>query len=82
MPTLMSAIAQPSFTGITAQASMASMKVSMGANMKRSRFAPEGTIVSFITALIASAKGWNSPNGPTTFGPRRSCIAPSTLRSA
>ena len=82
MPTLMSAIAQPSFTGITAQASMASMKVSMGANMKRSRFAPEGTMVSFITALIASAKGWSSPNGPTTFGPRRSCIAASTLRSA
>jgi hypothetical protein len=78
----MSAIAQPSFTGMTAQASIASMKVSIGANRNRRRFAPVGTIVSFISILIASAKGWNRPKGPTTFGPLRSCIAARTLRSA
>ena len=78
----MSAIAQPSFTGITAQASIASMNSSIGARMNRKRFAPEGTMVSFISILMASAKGCSRPKGPTTFGPRRICIAASTLRSA
>ena len=39
-------------------------------------------IVSFINILMASAKGCSRPKGPTTFGPRRICIAASTLRSA
>ena len=56
-PTLMFAIAQPSFTGITAQAIMASTMVSTGANINRSRFAPVGTMVSLKIILIASAKG-------------------------
>ena len=30
----------------------------------------------------ASAMGWNNPNGPTTLGPMRNCIAARTLRSA
>ena len=82
MPTLMSAMAQPSFTGITAQASIASMKVSIGAIRNSRRFDPDGMIVSFISILIASAKGCHRPNGPTTLGPLRNCIAARTLRSA
>ena len=82
MPTLISAIAQPSFTGITAQASMASMKVSIGANRNRSLLAPVGTMVSLSSILSASAKGCSKPNGPTTLGPRRICMAAKTLRSA
>ena len=82
MPTLMLAIAQPSFTGITAQASIARVKVSIGAIRNRRRLAPDGMIVSFISIFSASANGCHSPNGPTTFGPLRSCIAARTLRSA
>ena len=78
----MSAIAQPSATGITAQAIMASAKVSIGAIRNRMRLAPLGTMVSFMNILMASAKGWNRPNGPTTLGPRRSWIAAMILRSA
>ena len=82
MPTLISAIAQPSFTGITAQAIIASPKVSIGAIRNSSRLAPDGMIVSFISIFSASANGCIRPNQPTTFGPLRNCIAASTLRSA
>ena len=53
----MSAMPQPSFTGITAQAITASAKVSIGAAMNRKREAPVGTTVSFIIILMASANG-------------------------
>ena len=82
MPTLMLAIAQPSSTGITAQAIMARPKVSIGAIRNSARLAPVGMMVSFIISFRASANGCHSPNGPTTFGPLRSCTAASTLRSA
>ncbi len=78
----MSAIPQWSFTGITAQAMIASPKVIIGANRNSIRLAPSGMMVSLNSILIASAKGCHSPNGPTTFGPLRSCMAASTLRSA
>ena len=78
----MSATTQPSFTGITAQASIASAKVSIGAIRNRRRFDPDGMIVSFISIFSASANGCHSPNGPTTLGPLRNCIAARTLRSA
>ena len=81
-PTLMSAAARPSPTGTTAQAIMASEKVSIGASRNSTRLAPAGMTVSFIIILMASAKGCSRPNGPTTLGPRRSWIAASTLRSA
>ena len=50
--------------------------------MNRIRFAPVGMIVSFISIFRASAKGCIRPNGPTTFGPFRICIAAMILRSA
>jgi len=72
MPTLMSAMTQPSSNGTTAQAISAVMKVIMGAMMNSTALALEGTIVSFSTSLRPSAKGCRRPKGPTTLGPRRS----------
>ena len=81
MPTLMSAMTQPSSNGTTAQAISAVMKVIMGAMRNSTALALEGTIVSFSTSFRPSAKGCSSPNGPTTLGPRRSWIDAQTLRS-
>ena len=41
----------------------------------------DGTIVSFVSSFIPSAKGWKRPNGPTTFGPFLNCINPMTFLS-
>ena len=82
MPTLMSAITRPSPKGITAQPIMPSVKVSIGASRKTTRFAPEGRMVSLKNSLRPSASGCSRPKGPTTLGPLRSCMAPITLRSA
>ncbi len=82
MPTLMSAITQPAETGITAQPIIARLKVTIGASRNTSGFAPVGTTVSLRNSLRPSASGCNRPNGPTTLGPRRRCIAAITLRSA
>ncbi len=81
MPTFRSAITQPSANGIAAQAIAAKTKDSIGASMKTILSAPAGITISFSTNLKKSAKDWNSPKGPTTFGPRRSCTAAQTLRS-
>ena len=78
----MLAIAQPGSNGITAQATSARVKVSIGATRNTTRLAPLGMIVSFISSLSPSANGCSRPNGPTTFGPLRNCDAASTLRSA
>ena len=53
----------------------------MGAIRKTPLFAPDGTIVSLRNSLAASAKVCSTPNGPTTLGPRRICIAAQILRS-
>ena len=78
----MSEITQPGAKGMTAQATRLRRKVTMGAMMKTMRLAPAGMIVSLVISFSASAKGCSSPNGPTTLGPLRSCIAAMTLRSA
>ena len=78
----MSAITQPLLKGITAQAMIARVKVTIGAARKTPRLAPVGMTVSFISSFSPSANGCNRPKGPTTFGPRRNCAAASTLRSA
>lgn len=41
----------------------------------------EGRTGSLINNFTPSAMGCKSPYGPTTFGPFRNCIYPSTLRS-
>lgn len=53
----------------------------VGVMRNRSGDALEGRIGSLIKSLIPSAIGCRSPYGPTTFGPFRSCIYPSTFRS-
>ncbi len=53
----MSAIAQPLFTGITAQATIASPKVSIGAIRNSRGLLPDGMTVSFISIFSASANG-------------------------
>ena len=78
----MSASTTPASNGITAHAISASVKVIIGAIRNTPLFAPDGMIVSFRNSLSPSAKVCSSPNGPTTLGPRRSCIAAQTLRSA
>ncbi len=82
MPTLMSASTQPSSNGMTAQPMRLRMKVSIGAATNTTRLAPAGRIVSLNSSLTPSAIGCSRPNGPTTLGPLRSCMAAITLRSA
>jgi hypothetical protein len=78
----MLAMTQPALTGMTAQAATASVKVTSGAMRNTPLLAPAGMIGSFSTNLIKSANDWNSPHGPTTFGPRLICTAAQILRSA
>ena len=78
----MSATAQPAASGITAQAASASIAKTSGASRKIALLAPAGMTSSFSTNLSRSAKDCSRPNGPTTFGPRRSCTAAQILRSA
>jgi hypothetical protein len=82
MPTLMSATTQPAETGITAQAESDNVAITSGANRKMALLAGAGMTGSLSTNFSRSAKDWNSPQGPTTFGPRRSCTAAQTFRSA
>ena len=78
----MSAITQPALTGITAQAASASVQVTSGASRNTPLLAPAGMTSSLNTNFSRSAKDCSSPNGPTTFGPRRICTAAQILRSA
>ena len=76
----MSEITMPASKGITAQAARATVKVMIGASRKMPLFAAVGMMVSWRNTLSPSAKDWSKPKGPTTLGPRRIMIAPSTLR--
>jgi len=78
----MFAITQFLLTGITAQAASASTHVTSGASRNTPLLAPAGITGSLTTNFSKSAKDWNNPHGPTTFGPRRICTAAQILRSA
>ena len=67
---------------LTAHATRLRTKVSIGASRNTTVLAPLGITVSLVKSFSPSAIGWSRPNGPTTFGPLRICIAPITLRSA
>ncbi len=67
---------------MTAKAEMASVPVTTGASRKTPLLAPDGMMGSFRANLAKSAKLCRSPQGPTTFGPRRSCTAAQIFRSA
>ena len=81
MPTLMSLITQPSATGMTAQAAIASTTDTSGASTNTPLLALAGMIGSLRMNFRKSANGCSTPQGPTTFGPRRSCTEPQILRS-
>ena len=59
----------PLSIGITAHAIKASVNVIIGDKINKNLLELDGTIVSFVSSFIPSAKGWKRPNGPTTFGP-------------
>lgn len=59
----------------------ARIRASMGAMMNMVVEDVAGRRGSLVNSLIASAKGWSKPCGPTMFGPFRSCIYPRVLRS-
>jgi hypothetical protein len=69
MPTLMSAITQPSFTGITTHALSARMQVTSGAIRKTPLLAPSGMTTSLNTNFSMSANDWNSPHGTDDVRP-------------
>ena len=77
----MSAITQPSATGMTAQAENASTTETRGAMTNTPLLAPAGMTGSLSMNLKKSAKGCRIPQGPTTLGPRLSCTEPQILRS-
>ena len=78
----MSAIAQPALSGMTAQAASARVHITSGASRNMPLLAEAGITGSLRTNFSRSAKLCSRPQGPTTFGPRRSCTAAQTLRSA
>ena len=81
IPTFMSEITQPGAQGITAQTITGSTKLIIGASMNSVLSAPAGTTISLTMYFRKSAKDCIRPQGPTTFGPRRSCTAAQILRS-
>ena len=68
--------------GTTAHTINATVKVMIGASRNSVLLAAEGMMVSCRNTFNPSAKDCSNPNGPTTFGPRRSAIAAQILRSA
>ena len=67
--------------GNTASIAMPGMNTIGGSGEDQRRRASFGCSTSFWISLIASATGCSSPNGPTRFGPRRTCMRPTTRRS-
>lgn len=59
----------------------ANVKANVGVSTNRSGEEVDGRIGSLVKSFTASAIGWRIPQGPTTFGPFRSCIYPRTFRS-
>jgi hypothetical protein len=68
--------------GITANPIKAGTNAKIGAMLNRNLLAPAGMMSSLKKSLMASAIGWRIPYGPTSMGPMRSCIHPSTFLSA
>ena len=64
-------IDQPSATGITAHADIASTTETNGANTNTPLLALAGMTGSLQMNLRKSANGCRTPHGPTTLGPRR-----------
>ncbi len=80
-PTLISRIAAPAAQGTIAKARSMEPAAATGASTKSTRSAKGGIQSSFANSLIMSATAWSTPQGPTRFGPGRSCRKPSSRRS-
>jgi len=68
--------------GITLQVSKLKIRIKIGAATKIREFAFVGINISFVNNFTPSANGCNNPHNPTTFGPRRLCIAAIIFLSA
>src|SRR4051794_14147371 len=80
-PALMLASTPFSSNGITAHAANAGVSASNGASTNSSLLDFAGIRYSLSNSLNTSANVCSRPAGPTLFGPMRTCIQPSTLRS-
>lgn len=71
-------------SGIGSGAQVVSARVSamIGDSVNRMGDESVGFVGSFRISLIPSAIGCRIPNGPTRFGPFRSCMYPSNFRSS
>ena len=67
--------------GTIAHTASAGITDSSGAVKYKNRLALVGMMISLIRSLVTSANACSKPNGPILFGPMRTCIQPSTLRS-
>lgn len=68
--------------GIGAQVVNAKVNAMIGERVNRIGEESVGFVGSFRMSLIPSAIGCSRPNGPTRFGPFRSCMCPSSFRSS
>src|SRR3954468_2158000 len=80
-PILRSAITNPGAKGMTAKEIREVATTIAGASTKTALSANGGTQSSFVNSLIESAAICPSPNGPTRFGPYRSCQSASSRLS-
>lgn len=67
--------------GMGAHSIRARVRASTGVVRKRKGEEVDGRMGSLINSFTPSAIGCSRPYGPTTLGPLRSCMYPSTLRS-
>jgi hypothetical protein len=81
IPKFKSATTEFILNGIVAQFIKARAKNITGALTNKILFAFIGNSISFTNSFNPSAKGCSKPNGPTTEGPRRLCIAAITFLS-
>lgn len=56
------------------QMEIAKSRASIGVRMNRVGEDVDGRMGSLMNSFTPSARGWRSPNGPTTFGPFRPCM--------
>ena len=67
--------------GITAIVSTVGANSAIGASANTMRSADAGVVSSFTMSFTTSASGWNRPNGPQRFGPKRAWNLPMVRRS-
>src|SRR5208337_133229 len=81
IPTFRSLMIRVREKGITRKESNTGRKMTMGASRKTGRSTSSGVMSSLPMSFRASATVCTAPWGPTSMGPRRSCMWAETLRS-